>query len=169
MSPKHIELNTVSVWAECVGGLILNFGTLEFQSVRWIEVLLGCDRVIEMRGKKLSKRIEVARDAFEESNTDDQTKERVAELWDEATELAKTRNRIAHNPMVLGHKVDGGELVWSIIDLQKMKLVGGNVLEPLDPPAIQGVALRIRAITLELSAIIEAAIPRGEVNSRPMQ
>lgn len=168
MPPKHVEPDNVSVWAECVGGLILNFGMLEFQSVRWIEVLSGVDRVLEMRSRKLSQRIRDARDAFSASAADPETKTKVSELWDEATELAKTRNRIAHNPMVLGRRVDSGELAWSVIDLQKMRPIGGNVLEPLDPLAIQGVALRVRDIALELSAIIEA-IPSGGTNPLPKQ
>lgn len=166
MPPTHVEPSGVSVWAECVGGLILNFGMLEFQSVRWIEVLSGIDRVIEMRGRKLSQRIKVARDAFDASDADVAAKAKVAELWDEVADLSKTRNRIAHNPMILGRRVDSGELAWSVIDLQKMRPVGGNVLEPLDPLVIQRVALRARDIALELATIIEA-VPCGSENPLP--
>ena len=146
----------MALWSQSIGGLIINFGVIEFQSLRWIEKLAGELAAVGARTHKLSRRIETAIALIPSSplSTADQAKAR--DLWMEATKLSSTRNRVAHNPICVGRRESTGEAVLSIIDLKKMTPMGQNALEALDRPQITSVALRIREIGQELSQLIES-------------
>ncbi len=157
MPPEYVKPVDMSTWAECVGGLILNFGIAEFQTVRWIDLLAGADTVVALRTKMLGPRITAAKDLIDSSAIPDDQKSLAHDLWDELKELTRIRNRIAHNPLVLGRDAESGEFTWSIIDLKLVVPIGENRLERLDCIEIQRVALRVGDISFALSAIIDSA------------
>ena len=156
MSAQIIAIPDMSLWSQSIGGLIINFGLIEFQTLQWIQKLGGDDAAIKARKDTLSWRITAAVALIEPSSltSEDQTKAR--DLWSEARTLSATRNRIAHNPICLGRKADTGAAVFSIIDLKKMAPTSDNPLESLDYSQIAYVALRVRDIARELSAFIES-------------
>jgi len=156
MPPEYVKPADMSTWAECVGGLILNFGIAEFQTLRWIELLAGADTAITFRTKMLGARITAAKDLINLSVIPNDKKSLAHDLWSELRELANVRNRIAHNPLVLGRDAESGDLAWSVIDLNLVVPVGKNCLERLDWLEIRRVALRVRDVSLALSAIIES-------------
>ena len=156
MPPEFVKPADMSTWAECVGGLILNFGIAEFQTLRWIELLAGPEAAIALRTKMLGVRITAAKDLIDASAISDEGKTLAHALWAELRELAKVRNRIAHNPLVLGHDAESGDFTWSVIDLNLVVPVGENRLERLDYLEIQRVALRVRDVSLALSSIVES-------------
>ena len=156
MPPEYVTTADIPTWAECVGGLILNFGIAEFQTLRWVERLAGAEAAISLRTSFFGLRIKAAKALVDISMLSDADKALAHNLWDEISALTKVRNQIAHNPLVLGREVSSGELVWSVIDLNKVVPVGDNRLERLDYLEIQRVALRVRDIALRLSSIIES-------------
>lgn len=156
MHPELRKPQDMALWAECVGGLILNFGTAEFQTLRWIEILAGADAAIAARRSLFGDRITKAKELIDSSMMPPEKKLLAHALWDEIKELSKFRNQIAHNPLVLGRDAASGDLAWSVIDLKKVVPVGANQLERLDYLDIQRVALRVRDISINLRAIIEA-------------
>ena len=156
MPPEFRKPDDMSIWAECVGGMILNFGTAEFQTLRWIERLAGADAAIAARRSLFGARIAAAKNLIDSSMIPPEKKTSAHDLWDEIRELSKVRNQIAHNPLILGRDVASGDLAWSVIDLKKVVPVGDNPLERLDYLDIQRVALRVRDISINLSSIIES-------------
>ncbi len=146
----------MSLWSQSIGGLIINFGLIEFQSLRWIQKLGGDDAAIKARKDKLSFRITTAVALIGPSTIPAADQARARDLWSEASKLSGTRNRIAHNPICIGRREQTGEAVLSIIDLKKMAPTSDNPLETLDFSQIASVALRVREIARELSAILES-------------
>lgn len=157
----------MSLWSQSIGGLIINFGVAEFLTLRCIEVIKGESEAIRIRKKRLSDRITIAKEAIEESSLSEEKKKESNEIWDEISKLSKKRNRIAHNPLVQGIDSNTDELVFSVIDLDRMTPNGKNVLEPLHYSEISTIALRVREITRRLSTIIET-IPSDQ-NPRAQQ
>ena len=142
-------------WAQSIGGLIINFGCLEFQSLRWIHVFGGENEVTKVRGSKLSKRIAIALELSSKSDLTSSDKKDAQELWTEARILSKIRNQIAHNPLAQGFDVDTNEAFFSVIDLKRMTPNGPNQLKPLLHEEIAESALRAGWLNNKLSSIIE--------------
>jgi hypothetical protein len=156
MSVSFIKPPDMGYWSQSIGGLIINFGVIEFLTLRWIQVFDGEPAAIAARKHKLSRRIQSAVTLIAASPLSDADKKRASDLWSEASQLSGTRNRVAHNPMTVGVMKKSGELVLSIIDLQKMTPTGENPLERLDRSQIASIALRVGEIGRDLSAIIES-------------
>lgn len=160
MPPRFTEVPEMSLWSQSIGGFIINFGIAEFLTLRCVEVHSGVQAAIDIRKKKLSERIDAAKQSITGSKLSPEQKKRACDLWSEISTLAQTRNRIAHNPLLAGRHATTGAFVFSVIDLKKMVPVGENALEPLDYSVIAATALRVRDITRELSSLIESA-PTG--------
>ena len=111
---------------------------------------------IKIKGVLFNERISAAKEAILSSNLPDQAKKMAADLWDEISELAKVRNRVAHNPIVMGFSPSQNEHVFSIIDLKKTVPVGIHELEQLDRTEIEKTALRMGDINKILLSIIES-------------
>jgi hypothetical protein len=156
MNQRFIEIPNMSLWSQSIGGLIINFGIIEFQSLRWIQKLAGDTAAQKARGDKLSRRIQAAMALVAGSSLSPVDQTRARNLWAEASDHSKTRNRIAHNPICVGRTPNSNEAVLSIIDLKKMAPISDNPLEPLDYSQIASIALRVREVGRELSALIES-------------
>lgn len=156
MGVKTFEIPNRSLWSQSIGGLIINFGLIEFQSMRWIQAFGGDAAVLKARRSKLSERIDAAVALIKESALSPLDQARACELWSEARRLSKMRNRIAHNPICIGRSADTDEVVLSIIDLKNMAPKSANTLEPLQYTHIASFALRAGEDGIELSAIIES-------------
>jgi hypothetical protein len=37
MPPRNITIPDMTLWSQSIGGLIINFGGIEFQTLRWLE------------------------------------------------------------------------------------------------------------------------------------
>lgn len=156
MAPQFTNVPDMSLWSQSIGGLIINFGGLEFQTLRWLQVLGGEASAMKARGQKLSQRIDAALALLSTTNVSSEKQAEAVALWQEVKELSKIRNRIAHNPLCLGRDPNTYEANFSVIDLKKMTPSGENSLEPLFYKQIAEVALRARDINRALSKIIEA-------------
>lgn len=156
MRPRAIEIPNMSLWSQSIGGLIINFGQIEFQTLRWLELLGGEQAAVRARRDKLSQRIKAVLALVASSSLPAPSQERARQLWTEVGELSRTRNRIAHNPICVGHDSRTGESTLSVIDLQQMVPTGENALERLHHSDIASTALRVRDISRELLTLIES-------------
>lgn len=167
MPPRFAEISEMSLWSQSIGGFIINFGVAEFLTLRCIELLSGEQEAIRAREKPLSKRINSAKKAIEDSDMSPEQKERALYLWTELASLSKLRNRIAHNPLAVGRHATTGDFTVSVVDLKRMTPNGKNQLEPLVYREIAATAIRVRDIAQELSSLIELAskapLPEREI------
>ena len=154
--PRFTNVPDMSLWSQSIGGLIINFGGFEFQTLRWLQVLGGEAAAMKARGQRLSQRIDDLLALLTASNFSAEIQIEARALWQEVKELSKFRNRVAHNPICLGRDTNSNEINFSVIDLKKMIPVGDNALEPLSYKQIAEVALRARDINRSLSLIIES-------------
>ncbi len=92
------------LWSQSIGGLIINFGIIEFQSLRWIEKLDGVPAALKARRDKLSLRINAAVALIPSSSLAEIDQRKARDLWTEVNSLSATRNRIAHNPICVGRE-----------------------------------------------------------------
>ena len=134
------KIPDMHIWSQCIGGLIINFGIIEFQTFRWMQVLVDDSESVKCQDKFLGKRIDRVIKLIKSSSMPSDIKEQSKDLWLEAKDLAISRNRIAHNPIAMG-KTKNNELSLNIIDLKKM-LPTGAKLEPLNFTHVESMALR---------------------------
>jgi hypothetical protein len=158
MSPRTVQIPDMTLWSQSIGGLIINFGQIEFQTLRWLQLLGGEPTAKNARRDTLSRRIKAVTGLIASSKLSAEKQIRARELWTEISELSRTRNRIAHNPICVGRHPQTGQPVLSVIDLQQMEATGDNALEPLEHTQIASTALRAR----EIGEIIE---PRDDERS----
>lgn len=143
-----------SQWSNIIGGLILNFGTIEFMSFRWIQHFatdsLVNDLAIDMQ---LSKRLQIIRDLVERSSLADDARKQAIALWDEVGKLAELRNTIAHNPIVFGVGPDQKQAM-GIPNVKQMKGSGPFAVRLIQVSKIYEAAHRLVAISTELDGIL---------------
>ena len=144
----------MALWSQSVGGLIINFGIIEFQSLLWIHKLGGEAMAMKARRDKLSQRIDRVVSLIASPPLSKADESRARSLWAEASDHAKIRNRIAHNPICIGRDAKTKKVTLSIIDLKKMAPMSDNLLETLDYSEIASLALRVRAIGHDLNGIV---------------
>jgi hypothetical protein len=90
-------------WAYAIGGLILNFGSIEMGLIRLVEVIsLKDEKRNEAIRKLLSGRIAFVIELLESSGLSPELKARIHATLAEVRQLASLRNTIAHNPFVFG-------------------------------------------------------------------
>jgi hypothetical protein len=109
----------MKLWAENIGGFIINFGTVEHRAILWVDKIKGRREAIKIRSKTLSEKIKIIQRTIPLSKLSDKQKSEARMIWEELSTLAILRNRLAHNPIIQGKKADG-ELVLSIMDINRM-------------------------------------------------
>jgi hypothetical protein len=142
------------LWSDSIGGLILNFGTIEFSSFRWIQhfatdPLVG-DLSMDMT---LAKRLRVILELIERSALSTESRKRAIGLWSEVGKMSEMRNTIAHNPIVFGVGADK-QPVMGIPNVKNMKGSGPFKVSLLHVSKIIEAAHRLAAISGELDKII---------------
>jgi hypothetical protein len=142
-------------WAQSIGGLILNFGCLEFQTLRWIQILGSEEEAIRARQARFSRRIDSSLALLRKLGLSSEVKSKAQALWAEVKVLSVLRNQLAHNPLAQGRIPQTNETVFSIVDLKAMTPNGLNELPTLSYIQIAKSALRARDINRELSRMIE--------------
>ena len=86
-------------WLRQVGMFMLNFGAIELMSYKFLDTLEDTEEeFLKNTTKLLSKRIARIEQLIDKRNP--KNKEQILEQWANAKELAKWRNRIAHNPVL---------------------------------------------------------------------
>ena len=149
------ETKQMPLWAQCIGGLIINFGGTEFLTFVWIRKLAGNDAARKANKDTLSERIETVIKLVTTSELLALDKEKAVGLWNEVKGLSQIRNRIAHNPINIGSQPETGEPVLTIFDLKNAIPGIATPIDALGIPKIKETALRVREINLELDALIK--------------
>jgi hypothetical protein len=108
-------------WLRAIGKLIVNFGGIEAQTYLWL-VQLHETVPLPTSDNKLLFAPRVAR-ILELAKTHPETTPRfqsVSDAWSVATDLARFRNRIAHNPIMFGWfgKEEGAPDFMTVLDVK---------------------------------------------------
>jgi hypothetical protein len=126
MEPSNASMQ---LWSELIGAFLINFGAAEMATFQWIERFSSAKVRSNSIDLILSKRIALVCQLVERSSLPDDRKKQALELWGQVSELSKTRNIIAHNPLI-SHAKDG-RTDMGYINTKKMKGVGPHAIEPL--------------------------------------
>jgi hypothetical protein len=90
-------------WPELIGKLILNFAAIELATIRWIIHLTKDGSQIAALAKvRFRDRMSRVTAVLAAPGLDPTFVAAATETWREAQDLADTRNRVAHNPIVFG-------------------------------------------------------------------
>ena len=114
-------------WAERVGQLIINFSSLEFETYMWlVQMSEQPERIPDFAKQKFAQRVTLINRYIEDHGYTAKWKTESLVAWTEALELAKLRNRIAHNPLTFAwtNKAERGEPDY----------IGVTEMQGLDPP-----------------------------------
>jgi hypothetical protein len=117
-------------WAQVVGSLLLLFGTVEFISFRFIEMLNGDTARDSAMRLQFARRIETIIKLIGSSTWPETEKKEALNLWAEVKKESKMRNDIAHNPYVLGTD-ETGRVGAGILNIRHLRGTG-----PFHPPLI---------------------------------
>jgi len=150
-----IQTPETNRWAECIGGLVINFGLAECLSFIWIRKLAGKDAERKARKKTFGERIERITKLISTSQFSNQDKESAIALWGEIKRHSGIRNRIAHNPVNFAIRLNTGETFLTIHDLKKASAVDHDHIEELKIDKIRDTAIRIGQINFALDDLIE--------------
>ena len=126
MEPSNINMQK---WSELIGAFLINFGAAEMATFQWITKFSSATARSSSIDLILSKRITLVRQLVEQSSLPDDRKKRALDLWGQVSELSRTRNIIAHNPLI-SHTKDG-KTDMGFINTKKMKGIGPYTIEPL--------------------------------------
>lgn len=90
-------------WACDIGRLIQNFAAIELQTYWWLRTL-GADEAATLKALEwpFKKRVDRVIELIGERVSDASLAEAFVSLWEEALQLAKLRNALAHNPLIFG-------------------------------------------------------------------
>jgi hypothetical protein len=137
-------------WAARVGQLIINFSSLEFETYLWlVQMSEKPERIPEFAKLKFTRRVELIRAFVEDRAHNPDWKADSFAAWAESLQLAKLRNRIAHNPLMFAWS-DGAER-------GEPDYIGVAEIQGIEPPK-DGILLSKAAIehsTSEVVAIIK--------------
>lgn len=140
------------VWGKAIGGLLLNFGFVEFASLQWIDKL-STDKVVREIAIDLpfSRRVAIIRGLVRRSGMPSAGKKAAISLWDEVSDLSKTRNVLAHNPLCFRHV--NGKLEAGVINTKRMKGIGPFKLSPVTIADVCRAGSRVAHLIAELGEI----------------
>lgn len=90
-------------WIERVGKIILNFSTIEMESIHWLVQL--SEREFETKAivdSRFASRVTQVMKHVDDRTIGVQWRKRSLRAWNEALKLAHLRNQVAHNPIIFG-------------------------------------------------------------------
>lgn len=95
------DLPFMEPWERRIGQLILNFSGLEFESYSWlIQMSEQPERIEEFTKRTYKQRVGMITDYAKNLAFNEKWKTEAITGWNGSLELAKLRNRIAHNPLM---------------------------------------------------------------------
>jgi hypothetical protein len=150
-----IDSHHVRPWAERTGKLILNFSGLELESHIWLLQMSGQpDRSAEFANLRFSKRVYQLQACVEARAFSPAWEASAREGWAQALELARRRNRIAHNPIAFAWTSEAEEGEPDYLGITEMKATrsdddGGF----LSKAAVEGAVNQIVALVTRMEAL----------------
>lgn len=144
-------------WATRIGRLILNFAGLEFESYMWLLHLSEQpERIPEFAKCTFKQRVKKIMEYAETRAFSEGWKVDARCKWDDALELAKLRNRIAHNPLLFQWVDESEEGEPDLIGVADMQALGqpsapdGPLLSKMDADATIN---RVAALVPQLESL----------------
>lgn len=120
------------LWAERVGKIILNFSCLEFETYHWLlQMSEQPDRIPEFAAQRFGKRVTKINEYINARGFTQPWKTDALAAWSEAVELARLRNRLAHNPIVFAWADEVGKGEPDFIGVTEMQSLDLGKGEPL--------------------------------------
>ncbi|MDZ4853304.1 MAG: hypothetical protein SGJ26_00320 [Nitrospirota bacterium] len=121
---KHaIDPPLSTAWIARVGKLILNFGVLELETYLWlVQLSEDTEKLPEFSKLRFAQRVEKLMELAKKRAYSEIWEAEAQKFWNEALDLAKFRNRIAHSPLTFGwnKEAEEGEPDFiGIVDLQR--------------------------------------------------
>jgi hypothetical protein len=117
---KHTEK-----WVANIGKLIVNFSVLELESHLWlVQLSEKSDQILKNANLPFMRRVNSIREYIDSRHYNKNWKSESLIHWQNAEQLAKTRNRIAHNPLTFAwndDKEEGDPDMIGIVDMQGTK------------------------------------------------
>jgi len=144
------------IWAQCIGGLVINFGSSELLAFHWMEKLNGRVAALKSLNAPFAVRIKKIQAAISTSSLPKPDKTKLLNLWREVAGFIGTRNRVAHNPILQTQRVINGELILSIIDKSRLTLDLATPMKELSQLEIHDTAIRVAQLNMELGSILNA-------------
>lgn len=140
-----------NAWANAVGSFVCNFGMIEHLSYLWLAKLGGVQERDKAITRKLTlrKRVDRLKRMIDHTSLGAEAKRTVKSLWDEVSELAELRNRIAHNPFIVAPGLKGG-FAAGIADVRKMTSVNKGPLKLLSLKEVHSGYSRAAKLAKEL-------------------
>ena len=97
---NHLAAKQV-LWRVAIGRFVLGFGEIEWFTFHMLSEL-PTERILESTiSLRFAQRLDLVIQLLREKNLDAEVTERTIALLQQARELTKTRNLIAHNPLLL--------------------------------------------------------------------
>jgi hypothetical protein len=149
LSPKD-ETN----WALTIGKFILVFADVEWTSHRWI-LFLANDRSIKDKALKstLNRRLKMIYQFIQDAKFSPKVSNKALSLWKEIETLSKTRNTIAHNPIICA-PIPSEEPIFGIINVKDTIGSGPYHIHFLEPSVIMTMTNRVKEIVNELENLL---------------
>lgn len=156
-------------WYSPIGEYILLFSNLEFELSNWIHLLSNNGSLSNASNKlPLGNRIEVLLELISTHVVSTETREKWIRDWQEAKELAKTRNLVCHNPPIDNFSISSDEKGGVSLDSQAVEI--HSLRRPIGEPG-SGLALarlkndieKLRALLIRLDTMHTEEILRGGI------
>jgi hypothetical protein len=147
------------LWSNVVGGLFLNFGSIEFVLFRWIKHLDPSKSEADIFEETLAKKLKRIPELVKNSKIPVAEHQRVIDLWNEVGKTSREiRNPAAHNPWVFWKDAKGNP-VYGIIDTQRSSGAGPHTVPLISIGQIHQASLRIAHLSHELTLFLTQAYP----------
>ena len=115
---NHIDLPD-DRWATLIGGFVINFSSLEFETYLWIDALKGEKARDEARKMKFWVRRKIIVDAISGLTWSTEEKQQALDLWKRASELAELRNTLLHNPITFKRVSDQDSYPFALLPVRE--------------------------------------------------
>ncbi len=127
-----IDSSYLGAWPERVGKFILNFSGVEFESYLWLVHLSEKPEMLPTFAKRtFAKRVDEIEELICRRCFSDHWETSALTAWATARNLAKIRNRIAHNPILFGSEHNDPMREPDVIGIPDMKRLDSERAEPL--------------------------------------
>jgi hypothetical protein len=154
MTTELVFLKDDDVLVQCIGGLILNFGSTEYITLLLIHEIKGIDAMRKARKATLSDKIKTINRILPESKFSESDKLKISDLLAEVVSHSALRNQMAHNPLCFVPKEKTGEVVLTSPDINKMDEQGVIKSPEIHYLQVRRAAVRIAAVNQGLNSIL---------------
>jgi len=139
-------------WATAIGKLVLNFGSLEYETLEWlVQMLEAPERVSKFAGLTFVQRTDVVKRLIGDRAFAGTWKAASLQRWEEGKQIATIRNRLVHNPLVFGWSGNAEEGAPDYMDVPNVR----EALELAEPRPAPITLVSIGKATDRAASLVE--------------